>query len=383
MNRLRVARPRDRRRRNRARPGRARRAGRAARPGAARAQPVPRGQPAAEPDPGVRRAGRRPGPGRRGPHGARRPRGAFAARLLHPPRRPAHPHRVRDGAGARRAFLHHPPGAGDPARRGDLRAVRVVPAARRRAWSTPSRPRPTCPTPESLPDLGERVASGQRRRLAGQIPRPIDVRFVDEPVWASGRGASDAPMRVWMRADGRLPDDRLLHVCMLTYASDMTLLGSVIARHDLSMANVQMASLDHAMWFHRPFRADEWLLYTCYSPSATGSRGLATGRFTTRDGTAGGDGGAGGTGPARRRSESAESWMVRARSLRSVDATGRADHGAGARRWVHGGYECRRTALRRSRRGCRCRRGRGPEDRRGRALFVVDGAAAGGAGFGR
>ena len=92
-------------------------------------------------------------------------------------------------------------------------------------------------------------------------------------------------MRVWMRADGRLPDDRLLHVCMLTYASDMTLLGSVIARHDVSMANVQMASLDHAMWFHRPFRADEWLLYTCYSPSATGSRGLATGRFTTRDGT--------------------------------------------------------------------------------------------------
>jgi acyl-CoA thioesterase II len=138
--------------------------------------------------------------------------------------------------------------------------------------------------PESLPDLGQLVASGRGSGWLASIPRPIDVRFVDEPVWTSDRGASDAPMRVWMRADGELPDDRLLHVCLLTYASDMTLLGSVIARHDLTTANVQMASLDHAMWFHRPFRADEWLLYTCYSHTASGSRGLATGRFTTRDG---------------------------------------------------------------------------------------------------
>ena len=140
------------------------------------------------------------------------------------------------------------------------------------------------PDPESLPDLGERVAGGRGAGWLASIPRPIDVRFVDEPVWSSDRGASDAPVRVWMRADGVLPDDRLLHVCLLTYASDMTLLGSVIARHDLTTASVQMASLDHAMWFHRPFRADEWLLYSCFSPSATGSRGLATGRFTTRDG---------------------------------------------------------------------------------------------------
>ena len=88
-----------------------------------------------------------------------------------------------------------------------------------------------------------------------------------------------------MRADGTLPDDRLLHVCMLTYASDLTLLGSVLARHDRPSRPVQMASLDHAMWFHRPFRADEWLLYTCFSPTAGGSRGLATGRFTRTDGT--------------------------------------------------------------------------------------------------
>jgi acyl-CoA thioesterase-2 len=87
-----------------------------------------------------------------------------------------------------------------------------------------------------------------------------------------------------MRADGTLPDDPLLHVCLLTFASDLTLLGSVLTRHDVDVAGVQMASLDHAMWFHRPFRADEWFLYECYSPTASGSRGLAHGRFTTRDG---------------------------------------------------------------------------------------------------
>lgn len=140
------------------------------------------------------------------------------------------------------------------------------------------------PPPLSLPDLGERVVAGRGAGWMTQIPRPLDIRFVDEPVWSEKRvDATEQPTRVWMRADGTLPDDKLLHVCLLTYASDLTLLGSVLARHDRQ--EVQMASLDHAMWFHRPFRADEWLLYTCYSPTASGSRGLATGRFTTEDGT--------------------------------------------------------------------------------------------------
>ena len=116
------------------------------------------------------------------------------------------------------------------------------------------------------------------------MPRPLDIRFVDEPLWSATRVPTDGPVRVWMRADGALPDDQLLHVCLLTYASDLTLLGSVPARHTTRMSELQMASLDHAMWFHRPFRADEWLLYECYSPTATGSRGFATGRFTTQDG---------------------------------------------------------------------------------------------------
>jgi acyl-CoA thioesterase-2 len=141
------------------------------------------------------------------------------------------------------------------------------------------------PAPESLPDLGRRIADGGERSWLARFPRPLDIRSVGEPVWSTRRsGPSDEPVRVWMRADGELPDDRLLHVCLLTYASDLTLLGSVVARHDLSTTAVQMASLDHAMWFHRPFRADEWLLYQCYSPTASGSRGLATGRFFTRDG---------------------------------------------------------------------------------------------------
>jgi len=140
------------------------------------------------------------------------------------------------------------------------------------------------PSPDSLPSIGERIAAGGEAGWLDRIPRPIDMRFVDEPVWSSAHKASDDPVRVWMRADGTLSDDKLLHVCMLTYASDLTLLGSVVARHDMGSTEVQMASLDHAMWFHRPFRADEWLLYTCYSPTASGSRGLATGTFTTEDG---------------------------------------------------------------------------------------------------
>jgi acyl-CoA thioesterase-2 len=141
------------------------------------------------------------------------------------------------------------------------------------------------PAPDTLPGL-DALASSAGARWLTQGARPLDMRFVSPPPWSDEfAGASEEPARVWMRADGRLPDDRLLHVCMLTYVSDLTLLGSVLVRHDRAEGPVQMASLDHAMWFHRPFRADEWLLYTCYSPFAGGGRGLATGRFTQADGT--------------------------------------------------------------------------------------------------
>ncbi|MEU0795870.1 acyl-CoA thioesterase II [Amycolatopsis sp. NPDC005961] len=142
------------------------------------------------------------------------------------------------------------------------------------------------PAPDTLPTLMERAegyAIGAHSR-----PRPIDVRYVNEPPWVT-RETGERPARnqVWMRADGKLPDQQLLHVCVLTYASDMTLLDSVLARHGVywDTDKVLGASLDHALWFHRPFRADEWFLYDSASPTASGARGLATGRFFGADGT--------------------------------------------------------------------------------------------------
>jgi acyl-CoA thioesterase-2 len=142
------------------------------------------------------------------------------------------------------------------------------------------------PAPETLPTLMERAEGysiGAHSR-----PRPIDLRYVNEPPWVTRQtGERPARNQVWMRADGKLPDQQLLHVCVLTYASDMTLLDSVLARHGVywDTDKVLGASLDHALWFHRPFRADEWFLYDSASPTASGARGLATGRFFGADGT--------------------------------------------------------------------------------------------------
>jgi acyl-CoA thioesterase II len=143
------------------------------------------------------------------------------------------------------------------------------------------------PEPDELPDMGTRIVElGVPVGSFQQLPRPLDIRYVGEPVWSPGFQPTERPMRVWMRADGALPDDKLLHVCLLTYASDLTLLNSVLARHTIPLreAEINRASLDHAMWFHHNFRADEWFLSECYSPVASGARGLATGRFFTRDG---------------------------------------------------------------------------------------------------
>ena len=147
---------------------------------------------------------------------------------------------------------------------------------------------PAVPSPEDLPTLAERYRPyADQLGMLARIPRPIDLRYVDDPPFvrrASGtRG--EPPIRVWMRADGVLPDDQLLHVCALTYASDFTLLDSVLVTHGMAwLVDIKGASLDHAMWFHRPFRADEWLLYDSDSPSAHGGRGLANGRIFAADG---------------------------------------------------------------------------------------------------
>jgi acyl-CoA thioesterase-2 len=149
---------------------------------------------------------------------------------------------------------------------------------------------PQAPDPESLPTFLERMrpylenANEERRRWILR-ERPIDVREV-EPVNEFAPEKRPPHQLVWIRADGRLPDDLLLHHCVMAYASDMSLSDTATLPHAFSWwdPNLQMASLDHAMWFHRPFRADEWLLYAQESPSASGARGFATGRFFTRDG---------------------------------------------------------------------------------------------------
>jgi acyl-CoA thioesterase-2 len=144
------------------------------------------------------------------------------------------------------------------------------------------------PLPDEVPTMADRLARyPDRLSMWDLIPRPIDVRYVGEPGWvAPGDRPPQPHQRAWLRIDGKLPDDPLLHACALTYASDLTLLDSVLAVHGevWGPGGVVGASLDHALWFHRPFRADEWFLYDCWSPSASGARGLATGRMLTVDG---------------------------------------------------------------------------------------------------
>ena len=146
------------------------------------------------------------------------------------------------------------------------------------------------PPPDELPSMLDRLtASPDRAAIMGNYRAyPFDIRYVTDPPWA--RAADDkAPanhQRAWIRIVGRLPDDPLLHACALTYCSDLTLLEATVGRHGEAWGPGGMigASLDHALWLHRPFRADEWFLYDCSSPSASGARGLATGQMFTVDG---------------------------------------------------------------------------------------------------
>ncbi|HEX2419134.1 MAG TPA: acyl-CoA thioesterase II [Micromonosporaceae bacterium] len=139
------------------------------------------------------------------------------------------------------------------------------------------------PGPDEVPTMAERLARyPERLGFWARTPRPIDVRYIGEPGWVRRGDRPRQPrQRVWMRLDGKLPDDPLIHACALAYASDLTLLDAVLSVHGevWGPGGVVGASLDHALWFHRQFRADEWFLYDCTSPSASGGRGLATGRL--------------------------------------------------------------------------------------------------------
>ena len=147
---------------------------------------------------------------------------------------------------------------------------------------------PQVPAPESLPTLQETLADVGDVDLWLLRPRAVELRYVQPNPFLARRSGERQPARsqVWMRAAGPLPDDPLVHACAVTYASDMTLLDSVLLAHGRSWdePDVNGASLDHAMWFHCPVRADEWLLYDQDSPWAAGGRGLGHGRIFTADG---------------------------------------------------------------------------------------------------
>jgi acyl-CoA thioesterase-2 len=150
---------------------------------------------------------------------------------------------------------------------------------------------PQVPGPEGLadvrelpPDVLEKVPEKMRRFLTHD--RPFEFRPV-EPVHVIAP-PRQAPIRhIWVKTVDKLPDEAHLHRNVLAYVSDYQLVSTATLPHGIHFAegNVQLASLDHAMWFHRPFRVDEWLLYAMESPNASGGRGLALGRFFTRDGT--------------------------------------------------------------------------------------------------
>lgn len=149
---------------------------------------------------------------------------------------------------------------------------------------------PDVPGPQDCPSLGELFsqATGRSAERWESEWASLDVRYAGD----SGPGGvldgreRPAQARLWLRAAGELPDDRILNACVLTYASDLTLLGSALVPHGvmISSSSIQPASLDHAMWFHRAIRADEWMLYDQASPSASGARGFALGRIFGSDG---------------------------------------------------------------------------------------------------
>ncbi|MBH0129372.1 acyl-CoA thioesterase II [Salinibacterium sp. NK8237] len=143
------------------------------------------------------------------------------------------------------------------------------------------------PDPESLPTTAESLASVDHpvaRYWSSQ--RPFDMRYVTSPIFMSVDGGNVPHQAVWIKSVGPMPDDMNLHRAALAYASDYSILESIMRRHDLAWVTpgIKVASLDHAMWWHRDARVDEWLLYVQESPNAIGGRGLSLGRIYDRSG---------------------------------------------------------------------------------------------------
>ena len=143
------------------------------------------------------------------------------------------------------------------------------------------------PEPESLPSAAELV--GAVDHPVAQFwakARPFDIRHVGSPIYFQVEGEHVAHQAVWIRLLDELPDNPVLHTAALAYASDYTILESIYRRHGIAWSHpgLSSASLDHAMWFHRKPKVDDWMLYVQESPSAQGGRGLSLGRIYSRDG---------------------------------------------------------------------------------------------------
>jgi len=147
---------------------------------------------------------------------------------------------------------------------------------------------PEAPQPETLQDLGEIEAQLVERmpHKAGGFfrnQRPFEFRAVS-PLDYLSPAKRPAAKQVWFRVVGRLPDDQALHRCLLTYVSDYHLLATATLPHGVPFIQLHLASVDHAIWFHRDLRVDEWLLYVIESPSASGARGFSRGSIYSQDG---------------------------------------------------------------------------------------------------
>lgn len=143
------------------------------------------------------------------------------------------------------------------------------------------------PDPESLPTAAELLGESEHPVVQYWAKaRPFDLRHVTAPIFFKVEGEHVAHQAVWIKSLGELPDDQNIHRAAIAYASDYTILESIYRRHGIAWAHpgLKSASLDHAMWFHRDGRADEWMLYAQESPSAQGGRGLALGRLFNRQG---------------------------------------------------------------------------------------------------
>src|SRR5712671_1883184 len=150
---------------------------------------------------------------------------------------------------------------------------------------------PDVPPPEELPSEAQIRATvlpnmPEAVQRYYRSERPIELRPVEYGRYL-GRKSETGKFNVWIRATGKLPDDPAIHQCVLAYASDMSLLDAALVPHGRSLFEKDFmgASLDHALWLHRPFRADDWLLYAQETPTMTGSRGFARGLIYTRDGS--------------------------------------------------------------------------------------------------